>query len=170
MALGTGYERQGCYLARALEVVGERWTLLILRDCFYGVRHFGDLLGHLDISRGVLAERLETLVEYGVLERTPQGRSTDYSLTDAGRELWPVIYGLSVWGEKHLSGDHPPRRYSHASCGVDIDVEGRCPDCGDVPDVADLIVRPAPGRNAAKRQDPVAAALASPHRMLTPIP
>lgn len=170
MALGSGYEQQGCFLARALEVVGERWTLLILRDCFYGVRFFSDFLAHLDISRGVLTERLDTLVAAGVLERHPVGRSVEYLLTDAGRALWPTIYGLGIWGEEHLPGNHPGRRYSHAQCGTDIDTAGLCPACGIVPDVADLIVRPAPGRNSARRDDPVAQVLRTPHRMLTPVP
>lgn len=170
MALGTGYERQGCFLARALEVVGERWTLLILRDCFYGVRHFGDLLAHLDISRSVLAERLDALVGAGVLERRPHGRSAEYVLTDAGRALWPTIHSLSKWGERYLTGDHPPRVFSHVQCGSDIDPDGRCPACGIAPDVADLVVRLAPGVNGAQRDDPVARALRHPHRMLTPLP
>lgn len=170
MALGTGYERQGCYLARALEVVGERWTLLILRDSFYGVTRFGDFLAHLDVSRAVLADRLDTLVDAGVLARSPQGRSVEYTLTDAGRELWPVIYRLSRWGEQHLSGDHPPRVFSHASCGTDVDAEGWCASCRVTPAVEDLVVRLAPGRNAAERHDPVAVTLKQPHRMLTPLP
>ncbi|GAA3585037.1 helix-turn-helix domain-containing protein [Amycolatopsis ultiminotia] len=170
MGLGTGYERQGCFLARALEVVGERWTLLILRDCFYGVRHFGDFLAHLDISRGVLTERLDTLVAAGVLERRPQGRGVEYLLTDAGRALWPTIHSLSKWGEKYLPGHHPPRVFSHAQCGSDLDEDGRCPTCGLVPDVADLVVRLAKGRNATPRDDPVAQVLRRPHRMLTPLP
>ncbi|OYO08515.1 winged helix-turn-helix transcriptional regulator [Enemella evansiae] len=170
MALGTGYERQGCYLARALEVVGERWTLLILRDAFYGVTHFGDFLAHLDVSRAVLADRLDTLVGAGVLTRSPQGRSVEYTLTDAGRELWPVIHRLSRWGEEHLDGNHPPRVFSHVACGTDVDADGACPTCRVTPPVEDLVVRLAPGRNAAERHDPVAVALKQPHRMLTPLP
>ncbi|CAG7572585.1 HxlR family transcriptional regulator [Barrientosiimonas humi] len=170
MALGNGYEQQGCFLARALEVVGERWTLLILRDCFYGVRHFSDLLAHLDISRGVLTERLDALVAAGVLERRPQGRAVEYVLTDAGRALWPSIYALSKWGEQHLSGNHPPRVFSHADCGTDLDDAGHCPTCETVPDVADLVVRLADGPHGSRRSDPVAVALRTPHRMLTPIP
>ncbi|AJE80460.1 HxlR family transcriptional regulator [Streptomyces albus] len=170
MGLGTGYEQQECFLARSLEVVGERWTLLILRDCFYGVRHFGDLLAHLDISRGVLTDRLDTLVTASVLERRPAGRGVEYLLTDAGRALWPIIHGLSKWGETYLAGDHPPRVFSHAQCGSDTDAAGRCPTCGLIPDVADLVVRPADGHHAARRDDPVAQSLRNPHRMLTPLP
>jgi len=170
VALGIGYSRQGCFVARALEVVGERWTLLILRDCFYGVRHFNDLLAHLDVSRAVLSERLDALVTAGVLERRPRGRTVEYVLTEAGEALWPTIYGLSKWAEKYLSGNHPPRVFSHAACGTDLDELGRCPACDLVPEVGDLIVRLAEGHNAAQRDDPVARALQHPHRMLTPLP
>jgi DNA-binding HxlR family transcriptional regulator len=84
MALGTGYQDQDCAIARALEVVGERWTILILRDCFLGVRRFSDLQAHLDISKAVLTERLNSLVESGLLERTGSGHP-EYLLTEAGR-------------------------------------------------------------------------------------
>ena len=170
MALGTGYDRQGCFLARALEVVGERWTLLILRDCFYGVRHFTDLLAHLDVSRGVLTERLDALVDAGVLARRREGRTVEYLLTDAGEALWPTVYSLSRWGERYLSADHPPRIFSHAACGTDLEESGLCPRCGTVPTVRDLDVRPAAGDNPRQREDPVAVALRTRHRMLTPVP
>ncbi|WP_019203858.1 helix-turn-helix domain-containing protein [Tsukamurella sp. 1534] len=170
MALGTGYDAQGCFLARALEVVGERWTLLILRDCFYGVRHFSDLLAHLDVSRGVLTDRLDTLVDAGVLERHPAGRSVEYLLTEAGEDLWPTVFSLSRWGERHLTADHPGRIFGHAVCGTDIEDSGLCPRCGTVPTVRELDVRPAPGRNARRREDPVAIALRTRHRMLDPLP
>ena len=104
MALGTGYEQQACYLARALEVVGERWTLLILRDCFYGVRRFSDLLAHLDISRAVLSDRLDTLVDAGVLVRVLNGGHPEYVLTEAGEALWPAIFALS----KTVAGPFEP--------------------------------------------------------------
>jgi DNA-binding HxlR family transcriptional regulator len=170
MALGTGYEQQGCYLARALEVVGERWTLLILRDCFYGVRRFSDLRAHLDISRAVLTDRLDTLVKAGVLVRSATDGHPEYLLTEAGKALWPTIYSLSKWGERYTSGAHPVRMFSHAGCDTDIDERGVCPSCGAVPGPEDLIVRPGQGHNAAHRTDPVARTLQQPHRMLTPAP
>ena len=88
MPLPRDYATQPCPLARALELVGERWTLLILRDLFMGVHRFTDLLGHLDIPRAVLSARLGSLVEHGLVERRPSGR---YHLTAAGSELWPVV-------------------------------------------------------------------------------
>ena len=169
MALGTGYDQQGCFLARALEVVGERWTLLIVRDCFYGVRRFSDLLVHLDISRAVLSSRLDSLVDAGVLTRAPGGHHAEYVLTEAGTALWPAVFALSKWGEQYTNGDHPTRAFSHARCGTDIDDLGQCAACNVVPGPRDLVVRPGRGRNAAKRSDRVARALDRPHRMLTPV-
>ena len=103
MALGTEYAQQDCSLARTLEVVGERWTLLILRDCFLGVRRFADFEAHLDISKAVLTQRLATLVDAGLLETVPRGRRHDYVLTDRGRSLWPVLFTMTQWGEEHLA-------------------------------------------------------------------
>ncbi|MBO0853173.1 MAG: helix-turn-helix transcriptional regulator [Nocardia sp.] len=169
MALGTGYDQQGCYLARALEVVGERWTLLILRDCFYGVRRFTDLRDHLDISRAVLTDRLETLLGAGVLSKSETGGHPEYLLTEAGRALWPTIFALSKWGEQYTTGSHPARVFSHAECGSEIDEFGYCHSCGRIPPPDELIVRPGEGINPLRRTDRVALALEHPHRLLTPI-
>lgn len=169
MALGTGYDQQGCFLSRALEVVGERWTMLILRDCFYGVRRFTDLREHLDISRAVLIARLDALVDARVLTRDDSTGHPEYLLTETGRALWPALFALTRWGEQHTSGAHPARVLSHAQCGTDIDENGYCPACGVTPGPEDLVIRPGVGRNPLKRDDRVARALDRPHRMLTPI-
>ncbi|QDQ91418.1 helix-turn-helix transcriptional regulator [Rhodococcus sp. WB9] len=170
VALGTGYSQQNCNLARALEVVGERWTMLVLRDCFYGVRRFSDLLAHLDISRAVLTDRLTALVEAGVLERVADGGHPEYELTEAGKALWPSIYALSQWGEQYVSpGSYPGRVFSHAECGTQLDRFGRCPDCGTIPGPEDLVVAPGPGEAVRPRSDAVAVALRAPRRMLTPL-
>ena len=99
MPLGTDYARQDCSLARALEVVGERWTMLILRDCFLGVRRFSDFQAHLDISRAVLATRLDALVTDGLLVRAGSGHP-EYELTDTGLALWPAMFALLQWGDE----------------------------------------------------------------------
>ncbi|MGA9749208.1 MAG: helix-turn-helix domain-containing protein [Nocardioides sp.] len=169
MALGTRYDQQRCHLARALEVVGERWTLLILRDCFYGVRRFSDFRAHLDISRAVLSDRLDTLVDAGVVTRSSTGGHATYHLTEAGLALWPTIFALSKWGETYAPGDHPGRIFSHAQCGTDLDDTGRCPSCATHPEPQDLVVRPGPGSTATDRVDAVARELQKSHRMLTPI-
>src|SRR2546430_11861382 len=99
--LGKDYAQQDCALAGALESIGERWTLLILRDAFYGVRRFNDFQAHLDIPKAVLADRLSGLVDDGILERRSDparaGRHL-YELTPAGLDLWPVLRALLAWG------------------------------------------------------------------------
>lgn len=97
MALGKDYVTQQCSVARALEIVGERWTLLVVRDALYGVRRYNDFLGHLGIPRAVLAARLQMLTEEGVLEKRRYQESPprdEYVLTDRGIELWPVVRSL----------------------------------------------------------------------------
>ena len=169
MPLPRDYERQSCALARALEVVGERWTLLIVRDLFLGVRRFGELQAHLDIPRAVLSARLATLVDQGLVERRPYapGRD-DYVLTERGRELWPVVHQLMQWGERHLVDGGAVRLFSHAPCGTGLDAVGACPACGVTPAPADVETRPGPGASRL-RQDAVSRALRTPHRLLTPL-
>jgi DNA-binding HxlR family transcriptional regulator len=167
--LGKDYEAQDCSLARALGVVGERWTLLIVRDAFYGVRRFNDFQAHLDIPRGVLADRLRGLVEDGILERRPdpdRASSHVYELTRAGRELWPALYALLVWGDRHRHRNS--RAYKHATCGTPLAGGGDCPRCGLTPGPADILTAPRRGRGRT-RDDPVALALRRPHRLLRPL-
>ncbi|MFC0506914.1 winged helix-turn-helix transcriptional regulator [Micromonospora costi] len=174
MPLGKSYERQNCSLATALELVGERWTLLIVRDAFYGVRRYGDFLAHLDIPRAVLADRLATLVDAGILERRRYQDAPprdEYVLTDRGGELWSVIYPLMSWSERHFAVGESLRTFRHAACGTQLDPAGRCPTCGnvDVPP-GDVEAHPGPGVPAEPRQDPVSVALRQrPHRLLRPL-
>jgi DNA-binding HxlR family transcriptional regulator len=171
MALPKDYATQECSLARALEVVGERWTLLIVRDAFLGVRRFGDFAAHLDIPRAVLTHRLASLVEEGVLAVAPGAHGHDeYVLTAKGLDLWPVIRSLLTWGDDHYSAKGPRRVYRHASDDGDIAQDGACAVCGGAPPVADLIVSPGPGWSARPgKSDLVTAALTSPHRLLTSV-
>ncbi|MBV8734243.1 MAG: helix-turn-helix transcriptional regulator [Solirubrobacterales bacterium] len=167
--LGNKYVRQDCSIAGALEVIGERWTLLIVRDAMYGVRRFTDFQSHLDIPKAVLSDRLAGLVEDGVLERTPDPTrrgSHQYELTQAGRELWPVLHALLVWGGRH--GRPNSRIFMHASCQTELAADGSCPTCNLTPNLADIATRPRPGR-ARLRDDPIAVALRRTHRMLEPI-
>jgi DNA-binding HxlR family transcriptional regulator len=108
MPLPRDYTGQQCSLARALEVIGERWTLLIVRDAFFGVRRFGDLADHLGIPRAVLSERLGSLVDSGVLAGNPGAHGhTEYVLTGKGLALWPVVRSLLEWGDEHYSPSGP---------------------------------------------------------------
>ena len=167
--LGKDYNGQDCSLARALEVIGERWTLLIVRDAFFGVRRFSDFQAHLDIPRAVLSDRLNGLVDGGVLARRPDpqhaGRQL-YDLTGAGRELWPALHALLVWGGRH--GDPNSRVFSHAPCGTRLDDAGRCPICDLTPGPEDVVTTLQRGRRP-RRDDPVAVALRAPHRLLEPL-
>src|SRR3954451_20252287 len=164
--LGNDYERQDCAIARALGVVGERWTLLIVRDAFQGVRRFTDFQAHLDIPKAVLSDRLNGLVTEGILDRRPdpdRAGSHVYELTRAGRELWPVLYALLVWGDRHQYPN--PRIYRHVACKRRLDDRGRCPGCGSMPPPEEIVSEPRRGRRAS-RSDPVSAALQKPHRLL----
>jgi DNA-binding HxlR family transcriptional regulator len=167
--LGKDYERQDCSMARALEVVGERWTLLIIRDALYGVRRFSDFHAHLDIPKAVLSERLNSLVDHGILQRSPDpdhGRRYLYELTDAGRELWPVLHALLVWGDHNRYANS--RVFIHAACGTQLDERAACPKCGMIPPVGDIVTARVPGREPL-RDDPVTRALSEPHRLLEPL-
>ena len=162
MALGKDYSAQDCSLARALEVIGERWTLLIIRDAFYGVRRFSDFLVHLDIPRAVLSARLQSLAEAGVLAKDGH----EYVLTQTGRELWPAVHALARWAENHLSV-RQTRYFVHIACGTRIGPDGTCPACLRPIPPEDLEVHAASGPHS--RNDPVSQILRSPHRLLEPI-
>jgi DNA-binding HxlR family transcriptional regulator len=169
--LGKDYIAQDCSLARALEVIGERWTLLILRDAFFGVRRFSDFQAHLDIPKAVLSSRLSGLVADGILERRPDpshaGRHL-YELTAAGHDLWPVLHAVLAWGDRHRGTNS--RDFKHAECHTQLDERGRCPTCGTTPDPHDICTEPRRGRRRRTiRHDPVSAALQTPHRLLEPI-
>jgi len=167
--LGKDYELQDCSIARALEVIGERWTMLIVRDAFFGVRRFTDFQAHLDIPKAVLSDRLRGLVEDGILDRRPDpdhaGRHL-YELTPAGRDLWPVLRALLVWGGRHR---HPnARAFSHARCGTVLDDAGHCATCDVTPGPEDIVMS-LRRADAGRRTDPVTAALRAPHRLLQPV-
>ena len=120
--LKNDYEGQECSIARALEIVGERWTLLIVRDVFLGLRRFDQLQESLGIARNVLADRLGKLVEAGILERvrySERPERYEYRLTDKGIELNLALTGLRQWGDKYLSKS-PPRVLRRKSDGKPV--------------------------------------------------
>lgn len=164
MALPREYPDEYCPVARSLEIVGERWTLLIVRDAFYGVRRFSDFHSHLSIPKAVLSERLTFLVAQGILTKT----AAEYQLTATGKQLWPVLWSMIAWGSENLL-DKPTRTYRHAECGGSIGPDRRCERCDQVPDVGDLIGHPARRPHDPSRDDPVTEALRRPRRMLEPI-
>jgi DNA-binding HxlR family transcriptional regulator len=172
--LPSTYENQDCSLARALELIGERWTLLVMRDAFYGVRRFNDFSAHLDAPRTVLSTRLTALVNAGLLERRPDpghGGRHLYEVTAKGKTLWPPLYALRAWGEAHAADDREPRRvFTHARCGEPLDHTARCAACGMVPEPQDVMVIPLGPAGEGARTDPVAMGLREPHRLLDPLP
>ncbi|MFI8825204.1 winged helix-turn-helix transcriptional regulator [Streptomyces sp. NPDC053431] len=172
MTLPRDYSGQLCALSRSMEIVGERWTLLIVRDAFHGVRRFGEFAAHLSVPRAVLTDRLATLTGAGVLERRPDtGRREVYALTAKGVALWPAVRALSAWGDRFYPAEGGPRRvYAHVTDDAPVGEDGCCTGCGDPVAVADLVVTPGPGAApAGPDADPVTAALSRPHRLLTPL-
>lgn len=168
MALGLGYDKQDCSMARALEVIGERWTLLIIRDLFLGVRRFSDLQLRLDISKGVLSERLNHLIDHGLVTKTAGTGHPEYDLTAAGIALHPVIFAISSWGREYANPEHRPTRILTHLCGTALDSVGHCPACDVTPAPHDVISTPDPKR-PSRRTDPVSIALRQPKRLLEPV-
>jgi DNA-binding HxlR family transcriptional regulator len=132
--LHNTYAGQQCSVARALEVVGERWTILILRDAFLGVRRFDEFQRSLGVARNVLATRLQRLVDAGLLERVryqERPERHEYRLTAMGVDLWPTVVALMQWGDRHLAGpDGPPLRLEHRDCGGEMTDRRTCAACG----------------------------------------
>jgi DNA-binding HxlR family transcriptional regulator len=146
--LGKTYDDQVCSIARALDVVGERWSLLIVRDAlFAGVTRFGDFQHNLGVATNILASRLDAFVTAGIMERRPYAERPEqheYVLTDKGRDLGPALMALTAWGDRWSSPDGPPILYQHATCGGPVHQEVTCARCGPV-GVAEVTVRPGPG-------------------------
>ena len=142
------YEGQVCSVAGALEVLGERWTLLIIRDAFLGVRRFDDFQRRLGISRGVLTARLEWLCEEDILERRryqERPERFEYRLTEKGRDLWPVLMALMRWGDRYEAEGGPPRMVFHRDCGGEVTAQLTCAKCDAELTVRDVETRAGPG-------------------------
>lgn len=142
-------DREACSVARCVAVVGDRWSLLVLRDCFLGVRRFDDFQARLGITRHVLADRLKSLVEEGVLKRVAYQQRPErfeYRLTEAGRDLYPVIMGLVAWGNKHRAGARGrPVLHRHKACQHHFDAVMICSECNEPLDPRQVEVEPGPG-------------------------
>jgi DNA-binding HxlR family transcriptional regulator len=138
-----------CSVARALGVVGDRWTLLVIRDLFLGLRRFDRLQQSLGVTRHLLVERLEKLVEEGVVERVRyQEKPTrhEYRLTEKGIELYPVLLALVQWGDRwEADAAGPPVLYRHKSCGAVAMPTLHCPECGESVTARDIRPQAQPG-------------------------
>lgn len=146
----TDFGAMACSIARTLDVIGEPWSPLVLRNIYVGITRFEQLQSSLGISRKVLAERLKWLVEHGVLERqayTDRPPRDEYVLTAKGLELVQVLMVMVAWGDKWLAGDDgPPVLYRHHACGQISHVELHCSVCGEPMRATDIDVLPGPAR------------------------
>ena len=150
--LGKTYDSQLCSIARALEVVGERWSLLIVRDAlFAGSTRYSDFQRSLGIATNVLKARLDGFVEAGIMRRhqySVQPELHEYVLTEKGRDLAPALIALTEWGDRWAAPDGPPILYRHTACGSDVGHEIVCATCGPLEAPAEVQVRPGPGMPA----------------------
>lgn len=145
-----------CSVARTLSVVGDRWTLLILRDAFLRTRRFEDFQERLGMTRHRLADRLAKLIEHGVFERVryqERPERYEYRLTEKGRDLYPVIVALVGWGDRWMAGTAgPPIELVHRSCGHVMTPTMTCPHCGDALTARDVTAQPGPALRVPTRR------------------
>ena len=147
--LGRTYDRENCSAARTLEIVGERWSLLILRNAmFAGTTRFTEFQRGLGVAPNILSNRLETFVAAGLMATRPltdEHATHEYVLTDKGRDLQPVIIALTGWGDRWAAPEGPPIIYQHETCGGPIHQHLTCENCGVAVTEAQVGTRPGPG-------------------------
>jgi DNA-binding HxlR family transcriptional regulator len=146
--LGRTYEGQNCSVAKSLELIGERWTMLVVREVFLGNRRFDEMAARLGIARNVLTSRLQRLVEEGVLEKVryqERPERFEYRLTEKGIDLWPVIVSLVQFGDRYYAPDGPPLILKHKHCGGTVDAHRICSDCGERLTARAVTAEPGPG-------------------------
>ena len=145
----TRFGDMACSIARTLDVAGEPWSPLIIRDVWVGITRFDDLQRDLGISRHVLSERLRWMQAQGVLERRPYSERPprdEYTLTEKGRELCEVLMAMTAWGDRWTAGEAgPPVLLRHRTCGELTHAETRCAQCGEALHAGDIGFEPGPG-------------------------
>jgi DNA-binding HxlR family transcriptional regulator len=150
------FEDQNCSIAAALASVGERWTLLVMREVLLGRRRFSEIRRNTGIAPNILSDRLQTLVDQDVLTRrlyAEHPESYEYLPTEKGRDLTPVILSLMAWGDRHATpAGGPPRVAIHTACGHDAQPELRCTHC-DQALGRDVRMHPGPGANERQRSE-----------------
>ncbi|MET7464670.1 helix-turn-helix domain-containing protein [Nonomuraea sp. NPDC005501] len=145
------FRAENCSIERTLEVVGEKWTFLVLREAFRGVRRFADMQAATGAPRQVLSARLARLVEEGLLRKEPyrepgQRQRDEYRLTDKGRDLYPLLVALMHWGDKYLAdAGGPPILLTHRDCGAAIELHLRCEEGHDVAGPRQVTALPGEG-------------------------
>jgi len=141
-----------CSLARTLQIVGEWWTLLVLRDVCFGRNRFEEIHDHLGVARNILKARLDTLIDHGLVERRRYQQHPDryeYLPTEMGSDLVPALLALGAWGDRWTAQDGPPVLFSHRSCGHDTVATVVCSACASSLATDDVDVRPGPGMASA---------------------
>ena len=131
--LGRTYEGQNCSIAKSLELIGERWTMLIVREVFLGNRRFDEIATRLNIARNVLTARLSWLVDEDVLTKVryqERPERFEYRFTEKGIDLWPVIVSLLQFGDRYYAPEGPPVVLTHKDCGGQVDEHRICNTCG----------------------------------------
>jgi len=147
LVLGRTYDNQDCSAARALELIGERWSLLIVRDAaLRGMTRFAEFQRSLGVASNILNKRLDDFVAAGLMERRPvpgHAGHQEYVLTPRGLELQPIVLALSAWGDRWAAPDGPPVHFEHRDCGGTALQDVHCTTCGDRLAGADVVARPA---------------------------
>ncbi len=141
------YDNLDCSVARTLEHIGERWTFMVLRDAFYGVRRFDDFQASLGVARNILTKRLTKLVDAGIMRKKRYQEHPsryEYRLTEKGRDLVPVLTSLLAWGDKWETENEPPVRLIHTTCDNVMHSQGVCSECGGEINVFNLRLDPVP--------------------------
>lgn len=150
------YDTENCSIRRTLDVIGEKWTLLVLREAFNGVRRFEQIRAHTGVSDAVLSDRLRTLMDVGILTATPYkevGRRTrnEYRLTERGLDLYPALVALMQWGDRHLAdAAGPARRLSHRGCGEEVRAVVTCAAGHPLESAREGEAHPGPGARFAR--------------------
>jgi DNA-binding HxlR family transcriptional regulator len=142
------FPRDSCAVAAAVEILGDRWSLLVLREAFFGVRRFEELRRNTGAAKNILADRLTRLVADGILSREQYSERPprfEYRLTEKGLDFWPVIVTLAQWGARWGDLDLGPAiALQHRACGSVVEPALTCPDCGEPLDARSMRVVPGP--------------------------
>ncbi|MEM7271625.1 MAG: helix-turn-helix domain-containing protein [Actinomycetota bacterium] len=148
-AVSEDIDADVCSIASTLDIIGDRWTLLILRDVFRGARRFSEIQADLGIAKNLLSDRLSRLVDHELLERVPyQDRPVryEYRLTQKGADLSPALIALMRWGDRWYAANGAPTVLVHDRCGAPLDQSVTCPSCNEIVGPGHIRSRPGPGR------------------------
>ncbi|MET8777052.1 helix-turn-helix domain-containing protein [Nocardia sp. NPDC004654] len=145
----TSFAHWPCSFARTIDLLGDWWTPMVMREAFYGFRRFDEFQQELGIARNTLSERLRRLVEAGLLDKVlyeTQPPRCEYVLTESGRDFYTIVAAMTRWGDRWLAdSDGPPLVFHHEPCGHDSTAEVVCGHCREPIDVDDVVPRPGPG-------------------------